>query len=194
MIRQSGLIDLRVFPAGTGMMILAVSEAGEEIGCATVETGPPSRFQGGHGYFIEPGVLDKEVCIAVVDDLDVRSAWGGKGVGRAILERAEEIARQQGCEATYVHASNVGRGDPAGFYRACGFAKASLDGAYLCKTTAGVNRTAGECERSLGLLNWALLRSVGSWVRQCFAWIGEMAEMNGSALKTILEAEPGRHR
>ena len=173
-------------------MIFAVSEDDEEIGSATVQTGSPSRFRGGHGYFIEPGVVDADACIAVVDDLNVRSAWGGKGVGRAILERAEEIARQQGCEAIYVHASNVGRGDPAGFYRACGFEEASLDGAYLRKTTAVVNRTAVECEPSLSFLSRVVLSPVGFLLRKCFAWMDQACEVNCSILKTVLEAAPAK--
>lgn len=58
-----------------------------------------------------------EILSMIVDD-----QFRGKGIGRALIERAVDICRERGCPKVRVR-SNVVRDDAHAFYRALGFSE-----------------------------------------------------------------------
>jgi GNAT superfamily N-acetyltransferase len=57
---------------------------------------------------------------AEVEGLVVDASWRGKGIGRALMKRAEQWARQRGCKVVRLR-SNVVREGARPFYEALGY-------------------------------------------------------------------------
>lgn len=102
--RQRALGELLADPR-LGAVILACADAGEVAGYGVLCL----------GFSVEFGGRD-----AFVDELYVRDAWRGRGVGVALLGRLEQEARAAGVVALHLEASH---GNPAhALYRRLGFA------------------------------------------------------------------------
>ncbi len=188
MVTSSDAIDIRAVPAGTGFLIFAFSKEGHEIGSAMLEIAHPQFFQNGHGYFIEGGFPNEEGYIAVVSSLDVCGSWAGKGIGRAILRRAEAIAARIDCEWIYVHPSDIGRGDPAGFYRACGFETSTSGVSCLSKRICAGSPAMAAFTSTLDLFGQVILSPWRIWVKQCSVLAEESTSFGNRAFRTFLGA------
>ncbi len=69
--------------------------------------------------YLDRGVLaDRKVLY--IDDLCVFPASRGRGVGRMLMERAKEYAKERGCASMELVCWNFD-GSAEGFYRGCGF-------------------------------------------------------------------------
>jgi ribosomal protein S18 acetylase RimI-like enzyme len=88
--------------------VFAAADEGEDVGVVTVAA----------GYSLEYG------WVAEIEDLYVVPSHRGRGIGRALVERACEHAREDGCSAVLVTVRPDGqvRHGLVGFYGRIGFA------------------------------------------------------------------------
>jgi GNAT superfamily N-acetyltransferase len=88
--------------------VFAARADGTDVGVVTVEA----------GYSLEYG------WVAEIEDLYVLPSHRGRGIGRALVERACDHAREDGSSAVLVTVTGEGqaRHDLVGFYRRMGFA------------------------------------------------------------------------
>lgn len=91
--------------AGGGDVFVAL-DAGEVVGVAQVVVFAHFQRSGGR-------------C-AEVESVHVRADRRGRGIGAALLARAEDLARERGCYRVQL-TSNVARGDAHHFYERLGF-------------------------------------------------------------------------
>jgi GNAT superfamily N-acetyltransferase len=103
-----GRCDAAHAPGVTGLTaLIAREDDGRPVGILTLSAGFAVYAGGAYG---------------IIDEMYVRPAWRGMGVGRALLEQALDMARRLGWHRVDVTTPADDRGNGAGrFYRGCGF-------------------------------------------------------------------------
>lgn len=78
----------------------------------------------GYIFTVMTEYLDRSVLadrkVLYIDDLCVFPASRGRGVGRMLMDRAKEYAKERGCDSMELVCWNFD-GSAEGFYRGCGF-------------------------------------------------------------------------
>jgi GNAT superfamily N-acetyltransferase len=132
---HSDSIAVRVLRPGDAESVAVLcSQLGYPTSAADVERRLQSAGDRGHVVFMAESPDGRavgwvQVCArtilvsdrhAEVEGLVVDREWRGKGVGRALMKRAEEWARQEGCGAVSLR-SNVVREGARPFYEDIGY-------------------------------------------------------------------------
>lgn len=92
------------------MVLLAADESGQAIGLMTLSRRPQLRLAG---------------TIVCIDELAVIDEARGRGVGRALLNRAKEIASELSAERLELHTNRARESYTRQFYVKNGFAEAN---------------------------------------------------------------------
>jgi GNAT superfamily N-acetyltransferase len=95
---------LRAVEAEGGAIILAIDDAGAPIGLA---------------QFAKHATIHAEAPVAYITALVTSASVRGRGVGRALVNAAEDWAREQGCVKLSVTSAEH-RADAHAFYPKCG--------------------------------------------------------------------------
>ncbi|NJE03381.1 GNAT family N-acetyltransferase [Thermococcus sp. MV11] len=87
--------------------------------------------------FSEEPVLGRQMRIAHVDVIEVHPDYRGRGIGRALVEFVEDVARERGAEMLTVQPDDEAKG----FYERLGFNVELFDGTMVWVHAKGMGRT-----------------------------------------------------
>ncbi|AFL94564.1 GNAT family acetyltransferase 1 [Thermococcus cleftensis] len=87
--------------------------------------------------FSEEPVLGRQMRIAHVDVIEVHPDYRGRGIGRALVEFVEDVARERGAEMLTVQPDDEAKG----FYERLGFNVELFDGTIVWVHAKGMGRT-----------------------------------------------------